>query len=85
MTACSTGTVQQVARWLTAKNSPVYGSGRYQVAGSSISFTYTVSSGRVEYRGRMSDDRNDIDFDIVSFVNGHRSHRKYTFVTLDGD
>jgi hypothetical protein len=71
LSATSTGTPEQVARWLT-DGKPDLPRGTYAVRGRTISFITLSTLGRVRYWGHISDDRTCITLAWQSTINRHR-------------
>jgi hypothetical protein len=79
--ATSTGTPDEVARWLT-DGKPELSYGTYAVRGHSISFITLSPYGRVRYWGHISDDGTCITLAWHSTINRHRGRMVFHFTHL---
>ena len=77
ITVTSTGTITQIKNWFDKdNNSP--SKGKYVITGDSIIFQSTSEAGRVDYNGKILD--NKLILNIHSHINGFRaSSREYIF------
>lgn len=78
VSATSTGTPEQVARWLDHEYEE---NGVYTIEDGVLKFTITSSNGQVSYTGKILD--GSIEMDVISYINGNISNdRVYDFVSL---
>ena len=81
LSVTSTGSPEQVARWLT-DGKPDLAHGTYAVRGRSISFTTLSPHGRARYWGHISDDGACITLAWHSTINRHRGRMDFHFTHL---
>jgi hypothetical protein len=79
----STGSPDQVARWLHPARKQGFSLGRYRLDGRTISFTTVEGRVRVGYEGTVSDDASRLVLTVRSEYNGHRARKVYRFVPTD--
>jgi len=78
ITVTSTGTITQIKNWFDKNNKSPFSRGKYVVTGDSITFQSTSEAGRVDYNGKILD--NKLILNIHSHINGFRaSDREYIF------
>jgi hypothetical protein len=78
----STGTPEQVSRWLGAPTQSSPSKGPFTILGDQIKIIDTSSVGTVEYRGTVGPSANELHLYTHSYINGHESFGVWRFHPL---